>query len=624
MSTSLFQFIFICTATSLMCFVSTDTIRPKCIDSGAPFAPADTLKFCTAFADFGCCTADQDSELKVFVESEWEKLEDGDSMPAYCYDHYKNLTCMQCSPFSFDIFIENGEDTTFKELPSLCADFCGEYIGTCPEVSTRLLAANVSNASALCDVMATGDGDDERCYPKCQERSTENLGNLDCVCLQELAVGLRNPLTITHSNDDTDRLFIVEHIGVIKIMEKDGTLLEDSYLDIQSKVLTTDSPGDERGLLGLVFHPEYPQTGYFYVYYSAVATDEMYDHRSVVSRFSVSELPDKADVESEKILLEINQPAAGQNGGQLLFGPDGYLYISVGYGGADEQTAIDKSNLLGSILRIDVDTDNDDIPYTIPSDNPFIDEPNARPEIFAFGFRNPWRCSFGTGIDQDVMFCGDVGDSTAEEINVVESGGYYGWYYKEGDVCRITPNEDEECIDANSLDVEDKPPIHAYEHTEESSFLAVVGGYTYTGCQSPNLQRLYIYADYVLGKLWYLKQNSSTLEWTNSDLCLGSDSVCNHGYQGQFNEHTYILAFGEDENGEVYLMATSNPSNTAPTASVYRIVDPARRNDPGTCTHLDSITIGDEDLPIGLATNTKMSLVTLTFFASLVSLQLGF
>ncbi|XP_070554560.1 HHIP-like protein 1 [Ptychodera flava] len=602
----------------------TFTTQTKCIDNLPPFSPEGTLNFCRAFSDFGCCNVEQDLHVKEYVETEWAKLNSDDRDSTYCYEHFKNLTCLQCSPHSFDLYLSSESDgnTNFRANVGLCGEFCHNFYTACPEVADRLLSEKASSSNAATFCAASSTEDEDTCYPDLSGTDTgEPLGELDCVCIRKLAEGLRNPLVLTHPRNGSGRFFVAEHLGVVKVIDKNEngkrTLLEEPFLDIQDRVFTTDTPGDERGLLGLAFHPRYHSNGHFYVYYSARTTDENSDHISKVSRFSVSEEPNKADPDSEKVILEIKQPGAGQNGGQLLFDNDmdDYLYITVGYGGADEETATDKSNLLGSVLRIDVGTEDDDSnQYSIPPDNPFVGDNDARPEVYAYGFRNPWRCSIDAGSQSSTkMFCGDVGDSTAEEIDLVEKGGYYGWYFKEGNLCRRNSSLTEECIDPGDVGVDDIAPIHYYEHTAQTGYVnAVVGGFVYRGCNFPNLQGLYVYADYVLGKLWFLKENPSSGEsWLNFDLCFGDDDVCNHGYEGQWENPHFILAFGEDDGGELYMMATTNPSNTAATGIVYQIMDPSRRSDPDTCSTIDSITIGDEDdIPIATANQMEMPLLT--------------
>ncbi|XP_077866960.1 HHIP-like protein 2 [Saccoglossus kowalevskii] len=574
--------------------LTSEIIQPKCRDSEAPFSPAGEIQFCEAYADFGCCTHEQDEAVRIYVESEWTKLESVDSnLLPYCYDYLKNLTCLQCSPYSFGMFfneVVNGE-IKFAEHPKLCDELVTDITNACPEIARHFEVG----ANTIGDERA--DDSDGSCYPIIE--SEKPTGELDGVCLKELAGGLRNPLALVHAGDKSDRLFIVEHIGVIRIMEKGGELRDEPFIDLQEKVFTTDTPGDERGLLSLAFHPKFSTNGYFYVYYSRVASGE-FDHRSVVSRFTVHATnTNKADLSSEMVILEINQPGATENGGQLVFGKDGYLYITVGYGGADDEMAADKSNLLGSILRIDVDTEDDDEPYQIPIDNPFVNVVGARPEIYAYGFHNPWRCSVDPGsLPDGTIFCGDVGDNIAEEINVIHKGSYYGWYHREGHLCRLNDEEKEMCDNLDDMHNDDQLPIHFYEHTPETGNVnAVVGGFVYRGCQSPNLKGFYIYADYILGKLWYLTQNSSG-QWINHDLSFGNKDVCNYGYQGPWDKHHFILAFGEDEQGEVYMMTTTSVSNTDPTGTIYQIVDPARRTDPSTCSQIDSITIGEEEFPV--------------------------
>ena len=239
------------------------------------------------------------------------------------------------------------------------------------------------------------------------------------------------PVDLQNAGDGTNRLFIVEQEGTIRVIQNNpSTTLSRLFLDITDRVHYIN--GSELGLLGLAFHPGYESTGYFYACYTADVP-----LRSVISRFTVSADPDSARRESEEVLLEILQPYTNHNGGQIAFGPDGYLYIGLGDGGSSgdpENNGQTLSTLLGKILRIDVDSPAPELPYGIPADNPFAQNAfGYREEIFAYGFRNPWRFSFDPVTGR--LWCGDVGQSSREEINIVEAGGNYGWNIMEGTAC---------------------------------------------------------------------------------------------------------------------------------------------------------------------------------------------
>ncbi|MFN3308599.1 MAG: PQQ-dependent sugar dehydrogenase [Anaerolineales bacterium] len=340
-----------------------------------------------------------------------------------------------------------------------------------------------------------------------------------------IASGLEAPVDITHAGDGSGRLFIVEQPGRIRVI-KQGALLSTPFLDITSLVLY----GGERGFLGLAFHPDYEQNGYFYVNYTRQP-----DGATVVARYRVSTLnPDQADPNSATTLLIIDQPYANHNGGCLKFGPDGYLYIGMGDGGSggDPQNyAQNKDSLLGKMLRIDVDHGS---PYAIPADNPFVGQPGAD-EIWALGLRNPWRFSFDR-LSGD-LYIADVGQNLWEEVNFQASstpgGVNYGWRCREG---AHPYNSSPPCNDAAFLATL-TDPFTEYSHSEGYS---VTGGFVYRGSRYPNLYGTYFFADYVNGKIWSIKKLSdSPLTWSARTLEL----------QAGFN----ISSFGEGEDGELYL-----------------------------------------------------------------------
>lgn len=351
--------------------------------------------------------------------------------------------------------------------------------------------------------------------------------------LKLVASDLEAPVGMSVANDGTNRLFVIEQPGVIRII-KNGTLLSAPFLDITSIVDHGSNLYSEKGLLGLAFHPQYKTNGKFYVYYSAATTVKGMDHKSVIAEYKVSASSADAATASGRVLLEIQEPESNHNGGCMQFGPDGYLYIGVGDGGGagDKHGASgngqNTQTLLGKILRIDV---NAETAYKIPPDNPFVGTP-SRPEIFAYGLRNPWRFSFDRKTGK--LFCGDVGQNEWEEVNIIEKGKNYGWRIMEGNHC-YDPSVN---CNRNGLML----PIAEYGHQEGKS---ITGGYVYRGGQSPDMNGKYIFADWT-GKFFMLSQNASTTEWNRYLLTLKN-------FSGDF----YVNSFGEDENGELYALGQS-------------------------------------------------------------------
>ena len=335
---------------------------------------------------------------------------------------------------------------------------------------------------------------------------------------------------LTHSGAGDGMLFVVLQPG--RVMTFDDKFDVDeaaTFLDIRERV---NDSGNEEGLLSIAFPPDYGESGHFYVYYSASSP-----RRSVVSRFSVGESGAQlADAASEVIVLEVPQPFANHNGGQLAFGPDGFLYISLGDGGnrADPRgNGQDTSTLLGSILRIDVSTVGPDTGYTIPPDNPFITGAGgARGEIWAFGLRNPWRFSFDRETGE--LWAGDVGQNRYEEIDLIERGLNYGWNVMEGLHCFSASRvrSEAEACQGPGLAL----PVIEYGRDGGCS---VTGGHVYRGDRLPELTGAYVYGDFCSGKIWALKHDGSGV--TEHRLLVDSD--------------LRIPAFGEGPLGEIYILS---------------------------------------------------------------------
>lgn len=298
-------------------------------------------------------------------------------------------------------------------------------------------------------------------------------------------------------------------------------------------------------------------------------------HRVRISEFTVDpKNPNMADPTSELPLLEIDQPEPNHNGGMLLFGHDGFLYIFVGDGGGSGDkhglngNGLSMSTLLGKVLRISVDTE--DQVYGIPADNPFVEYGNTKPEIYALGLRNPWRCSVDT---KGRIFCGDVGQNQFEEINIIKHGRNYGWRAYEGFSCF-----DKNLCDHGKLSRLEFP-ILSYSHDIGRS---IVGGYVYRGCLNPNWVGKYFFADTMTGRVFVAKENVINNTWSYAEVEVGNETFCNNGLGG-VGERRTILSFGESEDGELYILSTSMPHPNFQASTLFRLVDPVRRGNPNMC-----------------------------------------
>ncbi|MEO6034142.1 MAG: PQQ-dependent sugar dehydrogenase [Verrucomicrobiota bacterium] len=346
---------------------------------------------------------------------------------------------------------------------------------------------------------------------------------------------LTRPLWLCEVPDDTKRLFVAQQDGKILILPKDRQGKETKkFLDISDRKPWVQN---EEGLLGFAFHPDYKSNGKFYIYYS-----QQNPRRSVISEFTVSTSnPDEANKSSERILLEISQPESNHNGGELVFGPDGFLYVGLGDGGgANDQfhSGQNLSTLLAKILRLDVNSKSGDLQYGIPKDNPFVGTGEARSETWAYGLRNPWRFSFDKKTGE--LYCADVGQNKWEEIDVIEKGGNYGWSFREGlhEFGTRQPPAGTKFID----------PILDYPHnaqigTNHLPGLSITGGYVYRGEKIPALQGVYLYTDFVSGTLWgLLYENKKVTAAGVLEL------------QPQGVPPRQFASFGEDGAGEIYIL----------------------------------------------------------------------
>lgn len=341
--------------------------------------------------------------------------------------------------------------------------------------------------------------------------------------LEPVAEGFSEPVFLTHAGDDSGRLYVVEQAGTIRTL--DGTL----FLDVRERV---NDSGNEQGLLGLAFAPDFATSGVFYLNYTATNDD------SITARYRLAADGESGDPGSEEILLRIADPAANHNGGMLAFGPDGLLYIGLGDGGAANdryQNGQNRNSLWGKLLRLDVSASSG---YTIPPGNPFGNG-ETKPEIWAYGLRNPWRFSFDRATGD--LFVGDVGQNRVEWLHVqaANAGGgqNYGWPIVEGFAC----------LSGNSCDKTGlTQPVAEYSHAEGGC--SVVGGYVYRGTRLPNLVGTYLFGDYCSGKIWTMQADGD--RWNTTEA---------------LDTELLISSFGEDQAGEVYVVAHN-------TGAIYRVV----------------------------------------------------
>ncbi|MBD0352606.1 MAG: PQQ-dependent sugar dehydrogenase [Flavisolibacter sp.] len=413
-----------------------------------------------------------------------------------------------------------------------------------------------------------------------------------------VADNLVSPLSVVEPPDDTKRLFIVDQNGKVWIVPPNGTMLSTPFLDLTGKMVNLSANYDERGLLSLAFHPNFKTNGKFYVFYTAPPRaggpqpGANWNNLTRISEFKVSSSnANIADLNTERVILEADHPQSNHNGGTVAFGPDGYLYVSIGDGGNKDDIGPGHledwyntnaggnaqnlwANLMGKILRIDV---NSGASYSIPSDNPFATSSNFKKEIYAYGFRNPYRFSFDMGGDHG-LYVGDAGQSLYEEINLVTKGGNYGWNIKEGTFCFNTDNDlliRPTCPSVDSLRKSLVDPIIQLKNkaNPDGAGIAtvIVGGNVYRGTTLPQLRGRYVFGIFSQGgsgaaganaKL-YVASSSTSGSWSYEDLT-PKDYQTNLGY--------YLKGFGQDLSGELYITVTGVQGVSGTTGKVFELV----------------------------------------------------
>lgn len=423
------------------------------------------------------------------------------------------------------------------------------------------------------------------------------------VDLQLVADHFVSPITLVEAPDGSHRLFVVDQVGQVWIIDATGHTIPQPFIDVSSKIVTLMPFYDERGLLGLAFHPDFKSNGKFYLFYTAppppggptVQTGNTglpmtWDNLTRISEFKVSSSnPNMADMGSERVILEEPHPQFNHNGGTIAFGPDGYLYISIGDGGnkndigpghVEDWYAANaggngqdiEANLLGNILRIDVNSSSAGKNYAIPSDNPFVGK-RGLDEIYAYGFRNPYRFSFDMSGSRR-LFAGDAGQNLYEEVDVVIKGGNYGWNVKEGTHCFNAANELTELSSCPGVDAFGNrlidPVIEAnnHENPEGGNFVVVVGGYVYRGHNIPGLQGKYVFGNFSndedepAGEIYVSNPDGPGL-WSFAKVPLKSSPQ---------DIGNFLKGFGQDFSGEIYVLASKNLGPSGNTGKVFKLV----------------------------------------------------
>ncbi|KXS43822.1 MAG: hypothetical protein AWU59_892 [Methanolobus sp. T82-4] len=407
------------------------------------------------------------------------------------------------------------------------------------------------------------------------------------VSLGLVAEGLTAPVGLTSPDDGSGRLFVVDQAGEIQIIDANGTLLEEPFLNLTDQMVELQPGFDERGLLGLALHPNFTDNGRFFVYYSAPLREGApadWNHTSRISEFNVlAEDENRANPESERVILEVDEPQLNHDAGSIAFGPDGYLYIPLGDGGGANDVGVghpaegngqNTSTLLGSVLRIDIDGDE---PYEIPEDNPFVEDDEVLDEIYAYGLRNPWRMTFDSG-GENHLFASDAGQEFWESVNIIEAGSNYGWNLKEGSHAFNPENATNPPEEVPQAGLRGEPlidPIIEYPNAKQSDGLGsvVVGGYVYRGSAIPEFEGRYIFADWnragadgdgIIFIATPPEENITEEMWEFEEIEVVPNQTVG----------AYILSFGQDADHELYVLTKENPGPTGETGKVYKLVPP--------------------------------------------------
>ncbi|WAR20388.1 HIPL2-like protein [Mya arenaria] len=489
----------------LVLIVAKIKCHPQCLDSRPPFKGTG-LTFCSQYQDYGCCTSQDDVQLKERYDRIQQLIPpENQQIWTDCSEYAKTFVCQECSPYAAHIF--DAEQTTKdivvkpRAFPGLCKNYCSTFYQKCKdfvkyymdeagsgymEEALRLTEA-LSSQMEFC-TNGTKLIDNDYCFPELLTNPILN-GNITiekvtqegCLCLEPMStVFYRNPIFLKHANDSSKRMFVGEQIGLVHIMYPDGRVLEEPFLDLTYDIKTTSSKGDERGMLGMAFHPNYINNGLFYIYYSTHISDYEQiqsgaDHKIRIEEFKVrDDNPNSVNTSYSRVILEVYEPYWNHNGGETM--------------------------------------------------------------------------EFGKGR----IVCGDVGQSAREEIDLIEKGANYGWKKMEGTAPYCSA-----CKYASGGNV--TAPIWDYPHSFGKS---VTGGHFYRGCQSPNLQGYYIYGDFMSGRLFRLLHHANNDTWTNKELKMCASNVCVPPLVNDYA--TSIISFGEDEEASTAPPLLPTPVMTTP------------------------------------------------------------
>uniref|UniRef100_A0A8C9STJ8 Hedgehog-interacting protein n=1 Tax=Scleropages formosus TaxID=113540 RepID=A0A8C9STJ8_SCLFO len=549
--------------------------RRRCADGGAPrrlrnrARGSPTPGLCHGlYPRASCCPSSgaSPSVAKIFSSNDTR-----------CSKFLEEIGCARCSPHSQALFRTSRVADILPGrpfLPRLCQDYCARFYYTCGAhlPGNKLFQADVDE---FCQYY--GGREHSLCFPDFHRKQTrgptsnyldlmedyENKEDVkrkqkpNCYCALEVVSGLRQPAGAVHCGDGSQRLFILEKEGFVRILTASMELLKEPFLDIHKLVQSGTKGADERGLLSLAFHPGYKANGKLYVSYTTNPerwAAGPHDHILRVVEYTVSRKdPNQVDPRTSHILMEVAELHRKHLGGQLLFGPDGLLHVFLGDGmiTLDDMEEMDGlSDFTGAVLRVDVDTDSCNTPYTIPRNNPYFNSTNQPPELFAHGLHDPGRCA----VDRHYM------DGNGSLLIICTDSR--GRNSTTGRILQILKGEDYEHAPA----VFELPPSSA----------PPVGGFVYRGCQSRRLYGSYVFGDRG-GNLQLLQRHWVGHSWHEKPLCLGSGRSCSSTLVGQ------LLGFGEDELGEVYVLATSKTAAQSDSGKLYKLMDPKRPLFPKEC-----------------------------------------